>query len=394
MGGGIIQLAANGVRDVCLVGNPQITFFKLIYRRHTNFSIESIEQKIVGTPGFGHKVSCHISRSGDLIHRIYVEIKLQNASWMKGTYRGLALIKSIEIEIGGQQIDKHYGDWMYIWNELSLPVGKLKGYRSMVGYDDVGLDPDWSVPLTSSIGESISLYVPIEFWFCRNVGLALPLIAIQYHPVVLNIEFDSSLNANIDTERYQQHITGTTIFEDASIWVDYIFLDLDERSRLAKGSHEYLIEQLQFSGEETITSELTKVNLRFNHPVKEIVWVSQKYSARFGVYHGDDGNNLTKEGSLLLNATNRFAKRSGPYFNLVQPYQHHRNVPVSKGINVYSFSLFPEEYQPSGSLNFSRIDSAELWVTSVPDASKIRVYAVNYNILRVMAGMSGATFSN
>jgi hypothetical protein len=392
MGGGLLQLVAYGAQDVYLSGNPQITFFKVAYRRHTNFSMESIEQTFNGTADFGRRVTCQISRNGDLIHRMYLQVALTGASFPAKAYAGLALVKSVELEIGGQRIDKQYGDWMYIWNELSLPVGKMTGFKDMVGGGDS------AVTTTDT-----TMFIPLEFWFCRNPGLALPLIALQYHEVKVNLEFDTMKNASITA--------GT--MGTASLWVDYIFLDTDERRRFAQLSHEYLIEQLQFTGEETITGVSNKVKLNFNHPVKELVWVMQADAdsttstiSNFGCYDsvGDgssaairfarDGVNLTTDAKLQLNGHDRFAVRTGKYFNMVQPFQHHENIPANKGINVYSFALKPEEHQPSGTLNFSRIDSAVLNVSAHADAKKIRVYAVNYNVLRVMSGMGGLAYSN
>jgi len=392
MGGGLLQLVAYGAQDVYLSGNPQITFFKVAYRRHTNFSMESIEQTFNGNADFGRRVTCQISRNGDLIHRMYLQVNLPAASFSKETYVGLALVKSVELEIGGQRIDKQYGDWMYIWNELSLPTGKQAGFKSMVGYS-----PEHDVTSTDT-----TLYVPLEFWFCRNPGLALPLIALQYHEVKVNIEFAAAADAGI---------TSTGALGTSALWVDYVFLDTDERRRFAQLSHEYLIEQLQFTGEENISGTSSKVKLNFNHPVKELVWVMQNSSDKFADFVDGPvgvgttgtigigttmytGGNYTVAAKLQLNGHDRFAERQGKYFNMVQPFQHHTNVPTNKGINVYSFALKPEEHQPSGTLNFSRIDSAVLNVTTTVRASRIRVYAVNYNVLRVMSGMGGLAYSN
>jgi hypothetical protein len=371
MGGGLLQLVAYGAQDVYLSGNPQITFFKVAYRRHTNFSMESIEQTFNGTADFGRRVTCQISRNGDLIHRMYLQVALSGAAWVNDAYAGLALVKSVELEIGGQRIDKQYGDWMYIWNELSLPAGKSDGFKTMVGAD------------AQVATDSVTLFVPLEFWFCRNPGLALPLIALQYHEVKVNLEFDTAINASITGTDAKM---GTT-----SLWVDYIFLDTDERRRFAQLSHEYLIEQLQFTGEESVSAGSNKIKLNFNHPVKELVWVMQEDTGAFSEF---GTANLTVDAKLQLNGHDRFAVRSGKYFNLVQPFQHHENIPSNAGINVYSFALKPEEHQPSGTLNFSRIDSAVLNVTAATDAKKIRVYAVNYNVLRVMSGMGGLAYSN
>ena len=390
MGGGLLQLVAYGAQDVYLTGNPQITFFKVVYRRHTNFSMESIEQTFNGTADFGRRVTCQISRNGDLIHRMYLQVALPALTGTKQwcDYVGLALINNVELEIGGQRIDKQYGDWMYIWNELSLPLGKQTGYNTMVG---AALAVD---------SAATTLYVPLEFWFCRNPGLALPLIALQYHEVKVNLEFRNLADLGTAGKVPTGVALGTT-----SLWVDYIFLDTDERRRFAQLSHEYLIEQLQFTGEESISGTSSKLKLNFNHPVKELVWVLQDDT--FGatgcnewfVYTSDHATgykNLCTAAKLQLNGHDRFAERAGAYFNLVQPYQHHENIPSNPGINVYSFALKPEEHQPSGTLNMSRIDSAVLNIghTGLTGTGKARIYAVNYNVLRVMSGMGGLSFSN
>jgi hypothetical protein len=358
MGGGLLQLVAYGAQDVYLTGNPQITFFKVVYRRHTNFSMESIEQTFNGTAALDRRVTCQISRNGDLIHRMYLQATVTDGA--ANANAGLKMIKSVELEIGGQRIDKQYGDWMYIWNELSLPSGKTTGYSTMV----------------DAINGTTTLYVPLEFWFCRNPGLALPLIALQYHEVKVNLEFATAA------------VSELTSLDSASLWVDYIFLDTDERRRFAQLSHEYLIEQLQFTGEETITSGASRVKLNFNHPVKELVWVQQNGTAPAGTYVACD------TAKLQLNGHDRFAERAGEYFTLVQPYQHHTNIPTVAGINVYSFALKPEEHQPSGTLNMSRIDTATLALSTAATVDCLRVYATNYNVLRVMSGMGGLAYSN
>ena len=401
MGGGLLQLVAYGAQDVYLTGNPQITFFKVVYRRHTNFSMEAIEQTFNGTADFGKRVTCQISRNGDLIHRMYLQVTLPALTSGKQytDYVGLALINNIELEIGGQRIDKQYGDWMYIWNELSLNYGKRTGYRSMVGA---------SLSYSGGSTAAETLYVPLEFWFCRNPGLALPLIALQYHEVKVNLEFRnlSQLGAYDVSGVFLGLSSGS--LGSTSLWVDYIFLDTDERRRFAQLSHEYLIEQLQFTGEESATSSSTtsKVKLNFNHPVKELVWIMQRdvnvSSSNDWFNYTDNqvegsGNNLITSAKLQLNGHDRFAERAGGYFNLVQPYQHHTNIPTNEGINVYSFALKPEEHQPSGTLNFSRIDSAVLNLGHTnlgAFTGKIRVYAINYNVLRVMSGMGGLAYSN
>ena len=430
MGGGLLQLVAYGAQDVYLTGNPQITFFKVVYRRHTNFAIEAIQQTFNGNAGYGNTVTCQISRNGDLINRMYLQVdvpKRKSTATNDGStyqnYLGLRLIKSVVIEIGGQQIDKHYSDWLYIWNELSLPMGKRYAYDTMVGADKDILN--WSTLSTT-------LYIPFEFWFCRNVGLALPLIALQYHEVKVKIDFETKENC-------VSHIADFDDIKNISLWADYIFLDTDERRRFAQLSHEYLIEQLQFTGSETLVAGTNRIKLNFNHPCKELIWVAKPVrttnKTRWYDYNYADeadstnASSLAVEGSskfggqytsnylvisdvnppvyknpfknaiLQLNGNDRFALREGDYFNRVQPFQHHTNAPVFNSINVYSFALKPEDHQPSGTLNMSRIDTATLMVTTVPDSNSLKyeginIYAVNYNVLRILSGMGGLAYSN
>ena len=304
---------------------------------------------------------------------------------------------------------------MYIWNELSLPTGKRYAYDKMVGAD--------TGDTTTS---TTTLYVPLEFWFCRNVGLALPLIALQYHEVKVKIEFEQLSNCIVKSDGSTGADTGNfSELKDISLWVDYIFLDTDERRRFAQLSHEYLIEQLQFTGTETLGTGSTRVKLNFNHPCKELVWVAKAKGTTYrnarwydysdmdvkddnAVVPNDKAKNPFEDAILQLNGNDRFAIRKGSYFNLVQPYQHHTNVTANPGINVYSFALKPEDHQPSGTLNMSRIDTATLMVTTVDkmqtntgrsssrtmDYSGINIYAVNYNVLRILSGMGGLAYSN
>jgi len=382
-----MQLVAYGAQDIYLTGNPQITFFKVVYRRHTNFSMEAIEQTFNGAADFGKRVTCTVSRNGDLMHKVYLQVTVPadpSGEYVKNL--GQALIKFAEVEIGGQRIDKHYGDWMHIWNELSQEAGKKEGYGLMTGAGSA----------SAGISAETDLYIPLEFWFCRNPGLALPLIALQYHEVKINIEF-----------RALSELTSTTglSLSAASLYVDYIYLDTDERRRFAQVSHEYLIEQVQFTGDESVSSVSNKIKLNFNHPCKELVWVVQRDGsigntpAKGRFDYTDGAENPVLIAKLQLNGHDRFSERMGRYFNLVQPYQHHTNVPKT-GINVYSFGLKPEEHQPSGTCNMSRIDNATLQLTLTADTvasntdAKVRVYATNYNVLRIMSGMGGLAYSN
>ena len=386
MGGGLMQLVAYGAQDIYLTGNPQITFFKVVYRRHTNFSMESVVQTFNGNVGFGNRVTCTVSRNGDLINRMYLQVSLGQLTSGKeyNDWVGHQLIKSVEIEIGGQRIDKHYGDWLHIWNELSQTAGHYDGYKAMVSGVDASMSAS-NNDLKLDDDKARELYIPLQFWFCRNPGLALPLIALQYHEVKINIEF-APLSAVTDD-------TTVPTFS-AELYVDYVYLDTDERRRFAQVSHEYLIEQLQFTGDEAGANSL---KLNFNHPVKELIWVEKESEAKVGEYTTTYSSALVQ-----LNSHDRFSARKPAYFQLVQPYQHHERVPISidsnstdsANINVYSFALKPEEHQPSGTCNMSRIDNAALKLTGCSSSSVVKVFAVNYNVLRIMSGMGGLAYSN
>ena len=541
MAGGLMQLVAYGAQDVFLTGTPEITFWKVSYRRHTNFAMESIEQTFSGQADFGRRVTCTISRNGDLCYRTYLQLTLPEinqsmmtsgsdgvyARWLD--YIGEQIIAQVEVEIGGQRIDRQYGDWMHIWNQLTLSKEQQRAYWKMIGNTTqltYITDPNFagvSGPCAATGAPTqvcaprnalpeTTLYIPLLFWFCRNPGLALPLIALQYHEVKINLDLrpigeclwavkslaaGTSSGTQSVSQAYQQSLVA------ASLYVDYIFLDTDERRKMAQNPHEYLIEQLQFTGDESVGSSSNKIKLNFNHPCKELIWVVQpdanvdycssldaggilyrtlgaqpfnytdsidalpnaihafggpketsgtngfiNSSGLFQMAGADDANaasatnwlNSTtgyvafdalggnNEGSLVsdagtfvlaetaldmhcwgenpvvtaklqLNGQDRFSEREGSYFDVVQPYQHHTRAPDT-GINVYSFALRPEEHQPSGSCNFSRIDNAVLQlVLSSPTVAgtataKVRVYAVNYNVLRVMSGMAGVAYSN
>jgi len=426
-----MQLVAYGAQDIYLTGNPQITFFKAIYRRHTNFSMEAISQSFNGTSALGNKVSATISRNGDLIHKMYIQtditVKVGNTAGGGGgppvvppnmtvglPNIGHRLIKEVEIEIGGQRIDKHYSEWLNIWSELTVSKNKANGYNLMTDIPDYGT--------TIGATKTRTLYIPLQFWFCNNPSLALPLIALQYHEVKIIMVFESSDNMTYTSSTLATHQSGgvkivdgfevetqpTVSISNTSLWVDYMYLDTDERRRFAQVSHEYLIEQLQFTKFSNAIGSANGTNNKFdlvyNHPVKELIWVC----------HNSDETvwntwSSVNECNLQLNGHDRMESRDGKYFSLVQPYQHHTNIPATEGsphnINVYSFSLKPEDHQPSGTCNMSRIDNASLNV-SVTNAlrdgaagtgstsSHVYIYAVNYNVLRIMGGMGGLAYSN
>ena len=379
MGGGLMQLVAYGAQDIYLTGNPQITFFKVVYRRHTNFAMESVEQTLNGTVGLGNKVTATISRNGDLVGRMYVEATT-NANGTTMNNRAAVMLKEIVCEIGGQQIDKHYGHWLETWAELTEPnTSGLTGTQD--ASDGTKMQNMAGMGGVKAAASGAKVFVPLQFWFNRNPGLALPLIALQYHEVKVSITFSSQANSDPSA---------------ASLWADYIYLDTDERRRFAQVSHEYLIEQLQFTNSATGTSH----DLNFNHPVKELIWTGG-WDESTGL-NAAPATHATTGYKLVLNGHDRFAERHSTYFTRTQVWQHHTgagglNAGATVGagnsndsIGVYSFALKPEEHQPSGTCNFSRIDNAQL--KSPSDA--LNIYAVNYNVLRVMSGMGGLAYSN
>jgi hypothetical protein len=409
MGGGLLQLVACGAQDAYLSGNPQITFWKGLFKRHTNFAMEPFRVNFSGQPNWGTKQSAIIGRHADLLYSTYVEVVLAEGSYNNDQQRlGYNLIKYAELEIGGQQIDRLYGEWMYLWDTLSYDYHKTAMAERMVG---LGLNTgaiSLSNPTQCNAGNGRPslpnvVYIPLDFFYTRNPGAALPLIALQYHEVKINILWNAP---SLISGTAAPSVPGPV---QAAIYIDYIYLDTEERRRMAQESHEYLIEQTQFNEDKGISSYNNRIDLTFNHPVKELVWVVQpeEYTncklsnGRLKPFTYDQ--NAVYKQHLQINGQDRLDARYGDYFNKVQLFQHHSGYTSQPDIYMYSFALRPEEHQPSGTCNFSRIDTATLVVEmsgGVPvDESNdstwnVRVYAVNYNILRIMSGMAGLAYSN
>jgi len=536
MGGGLLQLVAYGSQDVYLTGNPQITLFKNVYQRHTNFSTEPFEVPFDGIKDFGQEISCTISKNGDLVSKTHLIVKLNSnttKTWGYVNKIGYSMIDYVSVIIGGTEIDRHYGNWLNIWHELSSNLGHNDGFNKMIGNVS-------SMTKSTEDHNEYTLYIPLEFWFCRHYGLSIPLIALQNR----NIDIKVKLRPVSEIFNY----TGTTIpttnlpsISSISLLVDYIFLDTDERKKFANFNHEYLIEQVQFY-DEPIRSYNEQYEIIFNHPCKALIWTTHldRYRTRntYLTWAEDDdwettktnfsklvwlasreglsndgtyitidssvtnigdvpsdlsGGNATIEtlgakvtGYLLfadtsggittanaildnvavtnstityedmsytideletdaktttaqsaffdlhqvnvidhfnygnwinrsdnpiissvlkLNGHNRFSQRDGSYFNYLQPYQHFKNTP-SDGINCYSFALKPLEHQPSGTCNFSRIDTAVLDLiygknntddegthySSHIENGMLEVYAINYNVMKIASGVSGLAY--
>ena len=435
--GGLVQLAAYGAQDIYLTTNPQITFFKCVYQRHSNFSMESIIQLIDGNINFGGNITVVVARNGDLLGSILLQCNLPDPSGYvvnPGSYDYLGyiqgignyLIKSVAIEIGGQQIDEHYGQWLDIWSELSTRGSQLQGYGTMIGKNFSSAN--WQ-PSNVNYEPGSKLMIPLQFWFCRNPGLAIPLIALQYHEVKIKVSFQdfSKLLVGVINGQYApitltQAVPQLNNNNSFRIWNTYYFLDTTERRKFAQNPHEYLIEQVQSqSGNVISLTDENYIRLNLNHPTKEIVWVFNRNGTNAPDNDFSIGNNIIPNGTpaqfaplysfkLILNGSDRFKERPGEYFRLVQPNDHHTRIPGNY-IYTYSFALRPEEHQPSGTCNFSRIDTAQLWFylrntistpgsvdgaplenyTELPSYS---LYAPSYNVLRIMGGMAGLAYNN
>ena len=416
-----MQLVAYGAQDVYLTGNPKVTFFQAVYRRHTNFAMENIEQTVNGTAADSGRVSVTIARNGDLVGDMYVELKAANLGVISANAGALSnewvaerAIKDVELSVGGQRIDKHYQKWWRLYSELYLDSAKKTTWGKM------------------TTGDNSQVFLPLIFFFNRNPGLALPLIALQYHEV--RIDFDLS-------SEFSQYTDNTTF----KVYANYIYLDTEERRRFAQKGHEYLIEQVQHTGQDTLAAaEQTKqIRLSYNHPVKELIFCASESSvsncamwnftqdadaivstsiansatALIGSHTDLDAGNCPKllngvtgtltafdeetvgtieNMKLVLNGQDRFKEQSGKYFNQVQAFQHHTGSPMP-GIYSYSFALKPEEHQPTGTCNFSRIDNAQVSIKTAAGNTgqlQLNMFAVNYNVLRIQSGMGGLAFSN
>ena len=461
MAGGLMQLVAYGAQDVYLTGNPKVTFFQAVYKRHTNFAMELIQQTTNGSPSSSGRVSVTIARNGDLVGNMHValtpvsNVLTSNNAGFDTNWVAERAIAAVELTIGGQRIDKHYQTWWRLYAEVFLNEsdkyawGKMTTMANPIAQGSLGT-------VTAALSPS-KVYLPLLFFFNRNPGLYLPLIALQYHEVRMDFDLTS----------YFTNYFGASspVFE---VWANYVYLDTEERRRFAQKGHEYLIEQVQHTGGDSITlasapsvtgaATSQTIRLSFNHPVKELIWCYQNTVATatnsmwnfsssaanvnvtcsplpsvaisplphtvgaprlFSNVGSIAGQTVTsnvfwvEEGSsnvtaatamevgplstfkLVLNGQDRFKEQSGKYFNQYQPYVYHTGVPYP-GIYAYSFALQPEEHQPTGTCNFSRIDNAQVAIAIKGCATTPlqRMFAVNYNILRIQSGMGGLAFSN
>ena len=466
MAGGLMQLVAYGAQDVYLTGNPKVTFFQAVYKRHTNFAMENIQQTVNGSAASNGRVSVTVARNGDLIGEMYIDLQSNVCNTFSGgsltaqdsCWLAERCISDIELSIGGQRIDKHYQRWWRLYSELYLDESKKANYARLTCNSTGELYASGG----NSGANAGQVMLPLLFFFNRNPGLYLPLIALQYHEVRLDFDLSSEY---------------TVCFNPTfNVWGNYVYLDTEERRRFAQKGHEYLIEQVQHTGTDSLNVSGTSVNnagaqirLSYNHPVKELIWcvtnaaaflgkqlwdltsnassigcvtlstytsnvgtfgtVSNVFAVPMGfagcplIVSGpgkcvmiEGGNPTTTSGiaaniqsvgplasfRLILNGQDRMKDQSGKYYNQMEPYWHHSGNPYP-GVYCYSFALKPEEHQPTGTCNFSRIDNAQVDVRikagiltsgATGAANTLEMYAVNYNVLRIQSGMGGLAFSN
>ena len=493
MSGGLIQLVAYGTQDLFITKDPEITFFKIVYRRYTNFSTEAIPQQFTTHPQFGKKITCKISKSGDLVGKMHLVVTLPNIpkfkdennevdhitkfAWVRRI--GYAIIKNIEIEIGGELIDRQYGDWLNIWHELNITSSK--NLDKILGNVEELID-------FSNGKKCYKLFVPLRFWFNRFPGLSLPVIALKHSHIKINLEINDinkcciiapthyidiendfvnfkqyeyiEQNINgvkslarfihfdiLNRRLYLWRLTGNGFngqsckypiygldsgfiaipqidmvehvhinksfnkksieLKEVFLLVEYIYLDQEERIKFSESKHEYLIEQILYSGEKNIDSPHQSYRLGFNQTCKELQWVSQlnlaqkindifNYTNSLERYKNGKlvGDNIILKETIMFNGLERLSMRESDYFGVIQPYQNYSNSPET-GINVYSFSLYPEKYQPSGSANLGKIDDVLLKISvshKFENAAKIRIYGVAYNVFRITHGICGLLF--
>lgn len=522
MPGGLMQLVAYGAENLYLTGNPQITFFKTVYRRHTNFAMEYIEQYFEKLPSFTEDKETiskvKIERNADLFYDCYLVYDLPaiyntdlfKFKWVNNI--GLRIIDYVEIFVDGQLLDKQYGQWMYIWNELTLDLSKRGSYNRLIGNISELTNPQFSHGFYTGVNSVPSipatrLMIPLEFWFCKNPGLAIPLIALQYNEITINFHFNplndlyviehrehkehrgvhyspsefpsliSKIQSNLnhggiyesedDTnlaisfinilkshsvlKYYIGNLTDTGVWkEDTFLLVNYIYLDDDERRKFALSSHEYLITQTVRRETGALKGSNNVIEYKFQHPIKDMVWVFQRDDAllkndwdnftnllrdenftdestefssddphditlvekiksysQIGITSTNDGkvfNNFVDimyNCKFIINGKDRFSTRTSVFFNSLVPYKYNTNTPAD-GIYTYSFALYPEKYQPSGNCNFSRINRFQMDVdlrhardsnTEKEIHYDMYVYGINYNVFRIIGGIGGIAFN-
>jgi hypothetical protein len=377
-GGGLIQLVAYGAQDIYLTAQPQITFFKSVYRRYTNFAMEPIELQLPHDIEDGKKISFPIERQGDLLIDLELEVPVTDNTSLSLDLEPFRIIREAELEIGGLLVSKIYGDWMQIWARLTY------------ARDDANGDSLEACVVASGTSANEKIHIPFLFWWVINPSLALPLVSLQYHQVKINMIVDKTINTDL----------ADLIVGEAKVWGTYAYLDTHERRKFSTGQHEYLITQVQRISKDYPQRE-TELQIpldSLNHPVKYLMW--------WGNLNGrqDNATAYYTTAKITMNGQDRIKPRGMDYFERYQPYLHFNGCPPTEGIenaSVYSFALNGSHHHPSGTCNFSRIDDSKLVINKDSTVSDAQwgpgtwwVYAQNYNVMRIMNGMAGVAFSN
>tara|TARA_A100000164_G_C21928251_1_gene784205 strand:+ start:1039 stop:2430 length:1392 start_codon:yes stop_codon:yes gene_type:complete len=460
--GSLLQLVAKGAQDNAFY-TKDLTKTEFIYQypQITNYTMGDRELLFIGTPDFNKTCRATIKRHGDLLYKTYISVRLPelnvtniknlnqdklNAGAYKvrwNDYPGISLIKNIKIYIGGTLIDSQSGHFSYIWNDLTDNTWDKMVFQ--------GQDSDLHIPKDKHEEETV--YIPLTFWFTYEIRQALPLIALQYHEVEIEVEFNKFqdcvmvLEAGTDggeegeINNYLKHSTeeiNTLKLGKTSLLATYIYLDKEERMRFAQSPHEYLIFQVQSYENNKLVNE-TKIPLdKFNHPTKMLLWsvqsnnikdkelfnftssleyfpsdftqqqfkdyladnltyfpniIPQQQHKRLRRYHNMD------EAKITLNGHDKIGFRDFKYFSYIQPHQHQLKYNDSYAY-MYSFANDPKVSIPTSTLNFSRIDTSELHIKankkyiSNANPANVNVYAISYNTLRIMSGMGGLAYSN
>jgi len=469
MAGGLMQLVkpdstkSNGAQMEYITATPEISYFKMVYRRHTNFSMESVRQTFLTKPVIeGNNrttFTCRIGRVADLLKDIFLCFELPDIysesslrfQWIENLAHHM--IYSYSVRIDSQLIDQQWGEFMDVWNELTLPPAKRGLYNKMTGHTEEFTSPTSqnrkiviynnrigfnAYPRSSPGQPSIrgrKFYVPLAFFFTKHSGLALPLIALQYQTVDITIEFrgieelyqiydsnskryvsprffNQQRGTNYNISHFLSHgaldmeATNKSIDLNAYLECNYIYLDTEERTALARSSTDYLVERV-FRIEAGGLVGTANIELTLQNPVKELLWITRRsdaiqnyneYTNYMNTVQELQPRPILKTAKIVWNGMDRIEEKDADYFNLLVPFKHHTNSPRD-GVYAYSFALHPEKLQPSGVFNASMINSINLFVTLNPRLNsnyehEIVVYSIYYNIFRVMSGSGSMVFAN
>lgn len=456
-----MSLLAVGAQDEYIHVGPEMSYFRQVYRKCTNFSMESVRMTFQTSPvleASGTSYTCRIARVGDLLQQMYLSFELPDIysdddlrfRWIKNIANHM--IVSYSVRLDSVLIDQKWGEWMDIWNELTLTQEKKWAYDRMSGNVEEFTNPKSLMPLVRVVNNRLyystypvsegpdrpsirrrRLYVPLDFWFCKNPSLALPLIGLQYQNVEVTIElrrveelyqvFDRATGMHMSPAKFRsfprnagkdvsisRFLTfagaGTrrsTIDLNAYIDCNFYFLDEAERRKIAATNADYLVERVYRSSQEGILTNTT-VDLKIANPVKETVWAMRRTDANeynewanyTAAYPENPNFPILASAKIMWNGLERMEEKPAAYFQYLQPYQHHTSSPRD-GIYSYSYAIYPEKVQPSGTFNATAIQKIQMYFTTetYPDVQEyeVMIYTVYYNIFRIFGGSGNMAFT-